>query len=449
VTPPPPEQAPEWLEAEQTDSRPPPPHDLDIERALLGAAMVDGDAAAVAASVAAGAWYSPAHQLIADAIAQLMDGGKPADLMSVWSQIRRNQMADQIGGIEGLTALREDGVPSAAKHYRSVVLDHYRARTVLDESGEMIRCAYLSDVGGAVAHAEKVLDSVMAPEGSSGIGDVVTRHLELIEARQAGGIPTVPSGLVDLDRLLCGFRPGGLYIVAARPAMGKSALSSQLTLNVANRPTPVLFATLEMSETELTDRMLATLARVDSLKIQNGELSNDEHIRVANAAARLASYPIQIMDQPEATVAEIRAEARMSRAEMVIVDYLGLVRPMGRHGNRQEEVASIARSLKTMARALNVPVMALCQLHRGVESRSEKRPELSDLRESGEIEQAADAVLMLYRDDYYDPGSLDAGLLEIGIKKNRHGPKGVVMTAFLAQYAAVVNVVHEANRRSA
>lgn len=450
----PPREEPRWTtEADQPDAGRIPPHDLTAETALLGAAMLDINAATIAAGTPPDAWYAPAHGVIADAIASLVDANNPIDTVTVWDQIKRDGMVELIGGVDVLLRIMESCPATsvtAAKRYRSIIVEHHRSRSLIAAAAEVADAAYRGDPDTALGYAEKALDSLAANDrGTVPISDAVLRHIEVVEARQSGTIPTVKSGLVDLDRLLGGFRPGGFYVLAGRPAMGKSAVACQLALNIARAGRRVLFATLEMSETELMDRFAASVGRINHTDIRDGKMDAAQWAAYHKAAGQIATWPIDVLDQAEASIPEVRADARSTKTGLIIVDYLTLVKATGKHGNRQEEVANIARGCKTMARALDVPVVALAQLHRGVEARAEKRPLLSDLRESGEIEQAADAVLMLYRDEYYDQQSADAGLIEIALAKHRHGPQGVVMAAFLAEVQAVANAAPDRNRRVA
>lgn len=421
----------------------PPPHNMEMERHLLGAAMLDEEAAAVAASLPVESWYGGGHQHAAAAIASLLEDGKPTDPVSVAERLGRDGVLDALGGLSGLNDIVSTcPAPSAAKHYRDVIEEKFGRRTVMAEADAALRAARSGSLTEAIGHLETAIDGSSAGVESSSVGDAVGRHLDLVEARQSGSIPVVATGLTDLDELLGGgLKPGGLYIGAGRPAQGKSVLGITIAANVARRGTPALLATLEMSETEVLDRMLAGAARIDSMKIQRGQLTEAEHNRVSTAAGEIGGWPFRILDTPDATVAQIRAEARRHRSGLVVVDYLGLVRATGKHGNRQEEVASVARGLKVLARAVEAPVLALCQLNRGLELRSEKRPQLADLRESGEIEQAADAVITVYRDEVYDPESEDRGLVELGLVKHRHGPQGTAFCAFLGQVQLIANAI--------
>lgn len=446
-----PREEPQWVENEPTPQptgQRLPPHDLNAEMSLLGAALMDVDAAAIAAAVPGDAWYAPAHGLIADAIADLAEKGEHVDPVTVWDQVKRMGMADQIGSTDTLVRIMTSAPgTTGVKRYRKIILEHHKARSLLAAAGEVAYAAHDGDVTTALGHLEKALDSVGTTDGGAkSIHDVAVRHLELVEARQSGQIRSVKTGLRDFDRLVGGFRPGALWIVAGRPGMGKSGLAGQFSLNVAQAGTRVLFVTIEMSEDELMDRLAANVGQVPHEHIRDGTMTVDEYDRYAAAISKVAAWPIHILDEGEVSIAQVRAECRATKAEMVIVDYLTLMQAPGKHGNRQEEVASLARGLKIMARTLDIPVIALAQLHRGVETRTEKRPVLADLRESGELEQAADGVLMLYRDEYYNPDSADKGLLELGVQKHRHGAKGLVVSAYLPQFQMVADAAHEKNR---
>lgn len=411
---------------------------------MIGAALLDADAANIAASLPLGAWYSPPHAHIASAIADLIEVGEPVEEHTVHARLLRVGLSEVSGGPATLIdAISACGAPSSARFYASSLRELHERRELMSLAGEAVLEARDGSLTVAIGYLEEGLERLNGGGSDKPVmlGDVLGDHIDLIERRHAGEVVTIPTGLVDLDALLGGLRPGELTIAAGRPGMGKTIYGGCVAVNVATAGTNVLFASLEMSTTELLDRWIGGAGRLDTTSVQRGDLDERGWTRVASAVAKLSDLPLWILDRPEASVPLIRSAARSVKAGLVVVDYLGLIKPIGRHSNRQEEVASIARSLKAMARVLDCPVLALAQLNRAVEMRSEKKPLLSDLRESGEIEQSAGVVLGLYRDDYYDPDSADHGLIEISVLKNRHGPLGFVKAAFLAQTQTITNAV--------
>jgi replicative DNA helicase len=417
------------------------PHDLETEGALIGAALLDPDAASEAATLPADAWYKQANATIASAISDLLDLGEPVEANTVHARLAGKGELDQVGGHQALIdAMAMCGASGSARFYADTLRDRLRRRQFISAATLAVEAAYSGPIEVAAGHLETGLDVVGSDSRPLKIDDLLDDHLTLLEKRHAGEVVTVPTGLVDLDLKLGGLRLGELTVAAGRPGMGKTVFGGGLALSVASTGRRSLFASLEMSTPELLDRWLGGEARIDTTDLQQGRLDAQGWGRISENIGRIGSWPIWILDRPEASVPMIRAAARAVRAEFVVVDYLGLIRPTGRHSNRQEEVASVARSLKAMARVLDCPVLCLAQLNRGVEARQEKRPLLSDLRESGEVEQSAGIVLSLYREDYYDPETADRGLIEIGILKNRHGPLGTVKAAFLGRIQRIANV---------
>lgn len=412
-----------------------PPHDVEAERALLSAAMLDQAAAEQAAAVPTDAWWHPAHQAIAGAVAALVAAGDPTDAVTVADRLARDGLLDRVGGHEGLVDLAAaGGAPSAARHYAGIITRHARLRRIIAAATEAAEAAWRHDETAALAHLEAVLDDQPnAADATTSIGDLLDDHLDLLEARGSGGTHTIPTGLAALDEIIAGLHPGELHVVAARPGVGKTALGGQIALHVADAGVPVLFASLEMSRVELTDRWLANLGHVDTTRMQRGTMTDADWHRIGVATGRLARLPITVLDDPVVTVPQIRAAARACGARLVVVDYLQLVTPTtpaGRQVNRQEEVAQVARGLKVLARTLDVAVLALAQLNRAVEARWDKRPTLADLRDSGEIEAAAGVVIGLYRPYVHDQAAHHPAETELIVLKNRHGATGTAAARF-------------------
>lgn len=437
-----PAQPPDELAARRT-AKATPPHDLDTERALLGAALTNPQAADTVADLHPAAFYSPAHAHIADAIRDLAAAGTPVDHFTVLDRLKARQLLDGGGGIQTLIDIAAaGGIPSSATAYARIIVRHAECRTVIGWAGEAALAAYSGNVDTARAHLEAALDTPdTAGDATASIGELADDHMALLDARMRGDTTATPTGLADIDRLIGGLRNGELYVVAGRPGMGKSAMGGQLALNVARNGTRVLFVTIEMSTVELIDRWLANMADVDLGRIHRGDLDEPQAARIGHALDELEELPIDIVDQANVDLATIRANARARHAQVIVIDYLQLVAAVGRVSKREEEVAEVARGAKNLARALDVPVVALAQLNRGVESRQDKRPGLADLRDSGEIENSAGIVLGLYRHDYYHPGSqMHRGEVEAIVLKNRHGAQGTAHLLFRGHLQRIANL---------
>ena len=424
-----------------------PPHNLDAERALLGALLLSRDAVAAAAEVVPGAdvFYRPAHAHIYEAITVLTARGEVADPITVADELRRRDLLDAAGGTAALVDLQADAPGTAnAAHYARIVKDHSLLRRLIGAAGSISERAYgvPEDVRKAVDEAESLVFDIARHEGEGTtaqltdlLGDTLTRIEELHD--RGSEITGTPTGYYDLDEMTAGLQPGALVVVGARPAMGKTALALGMATHAAMKDRSVLLFSLEMSKLELVQRILCAEARVDSKKIRNGRLSDADWNGIATAMGRLGDAKIWIDDNPNVSIMEIRSKARRLRSEvgslgMVVVDYIQLMTGRTSAESRQVEVAEISRGLKLLARELECPVVALAQLNRGLEQRADKRPMLSDLRESGSLEQDADVVMFLYRDEVYEPTPDNQGLAEIIVAKQRNGPTGVARLSFLA-----------------
>ena len=436
-----------------------PPYNLDAEESLLGAMLLSRDAIVAASEVGVSAddFYKPAHAHVYDAITSLYSAGEPADPVTVGEELRRAGLLADVGGPGLLVSLQvRTPATSSAARYARIVSEHALLRRLIAVAGEIAEMGYRvpDDVAEAVDRAEALVFDVaqhrvsdtMAP-----IRDLLDHSLTRLEALYEKGdaITGVPTGYQGLDELLSGLQPSSLVIVGARPATGKTAFALGMAAHAAleaNRP--VLFFSLEMSHLEITQRLLASEARVDSSRLRNGNLKEADWTKISHAIGRLAEAPLYIDDNPRATVLEIRAKARRLKSRLgdlgiVVVDYLQLM--TGRNGaeNRQVEVSEISRGLKILARELQTPVVALSQLSRNLEQRADKRPMLSDLRESGSLEQDADVVMFLYRDELYHPESPDRGTAEVAVAKHRAGPSGLDRLAFVDRYTRFCNLGHE------
>lgn len=424
-----------------------PPHNLDAERALLGALLLSRDAVAAAAEVIPGAdvFYRPAHAHIYEAVTVLTTKGEVADPITVADELRRRDLLDTAGGTAALVDLQADAPGTAnAAHYARIVRDHALLRRLIGAAGTISETAFgvPEDVRKVVDEAESLVFDIARHEGEGSmarltelLGDTLTRIEELHD--RGSEISGTPTGYHDLDEMTAGLQPGALVVVGARPAMGKTALALGMASNAALRGDhSILLFSLEMSKVELVQRILCADARVDSTKIRNGRLSDPDWNAIAASMGRLGDAKIWIDDNPNVSIMEIRSKARRLRSEigtlgMVVVDYIQLMTGRNTAESRQVEVAEISRGLKLLARELECPVVALAQLNRSLEQRADKRPMLSDLRESGSLEQDADVVMFLYRDEVYEPTPENAGLAEIIVAKQRNGPTGVAHLSFL------------------
>jgi replicative DNA helicase len=437
---------------------PVPPHNLDAEESVLGSMMLSPEAANVAFELLhAEDFYKPAHQVIFEAAAALFDGNQPIDALTVADGLRRTGDLERVGGA-GYLATLLDGVPTTANiaYYAAIVAETASRRRLL-RAGSLLG-VYAMQTERSI---DDVLDSAEAEvfrvaerqvgDGLAPVGPMLTATLERIEEMGTRGeeITGLATGFRDLDRRLAGLQPANLVVIAARPSMGKTALALNIAENVAAPPTggTVALFTLEMSREEVVLRLLSSMAGVDSHRLRTGQLTPDLWSRVVRETSHLFEMPFYVDDSSDLTVTSIRAKcrrlARKRDLALVVVDYLQLMQGPGSAENRQQEIADISRSLKNLARELHIPVIAVSQLNRALEQRENKRPRLGDLRESGAIEQDADIVLFIYRDEYYNPGSDQPGLAEINIAKHRSGAVGTVMMNFAAEFTRFRNYTSE------
>jgi replicative DNA helicase len=442
-------------ERERSASGRVPPHNLDAERSLLGAMLLSREAIGPAVEkLETDDFYRPGHQHIYDAVCALYAAGEPADPVTVAEAIERAGLLEQIGGLAYLLELQSTTpATSNSARYATIIEERALLRRLIGVAGDIAELGYSvpDDVAKALDEAESAMFALAdrrVTDTTRPLRDLLTAGLDHLEDLYDRGesITGVPSGLVDLDEQLSGIQPSSLVIVGARPAMGKSALALGIAAHVAIRAhRPVLYFSLEMGHLELTQRLLSAEAEVRSERLRNGKLSDDDWTRIHRTVGRLAEAQLFIDDNPHLTVMEIRAKARRLKSRigdlgLVVIDYLQLMSGRAAAENRQVEVAEISRGLKILARELETPVMALSQLSRNLESRSDKRPMLSDLRESGSLEQDADVVLFIYRDEIYHPDSTDQGLAELLIAKHRNGPTGSLRVAFRSSFTKFDNL---------
>ena len=432
-----------------------PPHDIEAEQAILGSMLTDKDAVIAAIEVLRDEdFYREDNKLIYTAILNLYNRAEPIDIITVKAELESMGKFDQVGGLEYLAALPEN-VPTTANanKYIKIVEEKSTLRKLIKSANEIIELGYdtTEDVEDIMGGAEKKIFDIMqnkAKKGYSPIKDVLvesfTKLEELYNRKQH--ITGVPSGFVELDYKTAGFHGSDLVLIAARPAMGKTAFALNIASNAAIRGrVPVAIFSLEMSKEQLVNRVLSSEAMVDSNKVRTGKLEENDWTKLAEAIGPLSEAEIYIDDTPGININEIRAKCRKLKLEknigMVVIDYLQLIQGTNkRNGSREQEISEISRSLKILAKELNVPVIALSQLSRAAEQRPDHRPMLSDLRESGAIEQDADIVMFLYRDDYYNKDSEKKDIAEVIIAKHRGGSTGTVELLWLGNYTKFVNL---------
>jgi len=431
---------------------PVPPQNLEAEESVLGAMMISpGAIGAVSEIVDAGDFYRESHAKIYRSALALYAKGEPVDAITLTDQLEERGELEDVGGrvrLHELAAL----VPASANasHYARIVHETATLRGLIRVGGEIARLGWErpGETGDLVDQAEQILYDLSQQRVTgewSEIESLLKESFERITALYESGVELTgtPSGFRDLDRLTSGFQPGNLIIVAARPSMGKSALALCMAANMGVRHgIPVGLFTLEMSKAEVTQRLMCSEAKVESQRLRNGKLAPDDWPRLTAACDKLAKAPIYVDDTGLLNMMEIRSKARRLKARhpdlgLIVVDYLQLLTPSQRRDSdgRVQEVSEMSRSLKILARDLDVPIVALSQLSRAVEQRTDKRPILSDLRESGSIEQDADLVAFVYRDEYYNDESDQQGLAEVILAKHRNGPTDSIKLSFLKRYA--------------
>ena len=437
-----------------------PPHNLNAEESLLGAMLLSRDAVNTAAETGIGVehFYKPAHQHVFDAMRSLLTIGEPIDPVTVADELRRVGLLDEIGGLDFLLQLQNSTpVIGNVGRYAKIVLDTASLRRLIGVASEIAEIAYTEpdDVTKALDEVESRVFAVAEQrvvDSTKPLRELLEEASDELEKRFESKVQLtgVPTGFADLDAKILGLQKSSLVIVGARPAMGKTAFALNVATNVAQKSgLPVLIFSLEMSHSELTMRILSSEAGVESSKLRTGNLSVSEWTLINNAIGRLDQQLIFLDDNPRVTVMEIRAKARRLKARyggigLIVIDYLQLMSGSGAE-NRQLEVSEISRNLKILAREMEVPVMALSQLSRQLETRQDKRPQLSDLRESGSLEQDADIVMFLHRPEMFrnDKGeaaeNAEKGIAEVILSKHRAGPTGTVKLVFLAETTRFAN----------
>lgn len=433
-----------------------PPQDIEAEQAVIGSMLTDQEAVnAAVETLKPEDFYREDNKIIYSALLNLYNKAQAIDIITLKSELSAMGKLDAIGGLEYIAELPEK-VPTTSnvERYIKIVEEKSMLRNLIKAANDIIDAGYdqTEDVEDIMDEAEKKIFNVVQNReqniGFASISDVLvesfTKLEELYNSKQT--VTGIPTGFADLDRKTAGLHGSELILVAARPAMGKSAFALNIGTYAATRAkVPVAIFNLEMSKDQLANRILCSEALVDSNHVRTGELTDDELAKLAEASGELSQAPIYICDTPGISVMEIRARCRKLKMEknigLIIIDYLQLIQGSAKNANnRVQEIAEISRSLKILAKELNVPVIALSQLSRAVEARDDHRPMLSDLRESGSIEQDADIVMFLYRDDYYNQESNKKNIAEVIIAKQRAGETGTVELAWVGQYTKFGNL---------
>jgi len=444
------------------------PNDIAAEQAVLGSVLIDPQLMDMLQErLTPASFHAAKHQKIFRRMMDLATEGNPIDVLTLVAKLVEHDEAAIVGGVSYLTRLASS-VPTTAntEHYAGIVLEKFLLRQSIEASMALIQQAATSGdpdkiIAGLQDTATRLGDMAAPKKDFTRLGDVLMDVYEEAEERYENrnedrGITGLPSGFDDLDRMTAGFQKSDLIIVAARPSVGKTAFALNIAQNVGvkTKETVAVFS-LEMSDKQLAKRLLCSESRVDASRMRTGYFEEGDWEKMTNGISHLAESNVFLDDTPGLNVYEIRAKCRRLKKEhglgMIIIDYLQLIAGRGRGDNRQQEVSEISRMLKQLARELDVPVIALSQLSRGVEQRQDKRPMMSDLRESGSIEQDADIVAFLYRDDYYDKESEKKNIIEIIIAKQRNGPVGTVELVFLKQFNKFVNLTraNEQQKRGA
>lgn len=426
-----------------------PPQNLEAEKAVLSAILIENDAVhAVYTEIKPDDFYHPAHRMLYEAMIALKDANVPVDLHTLSEHLASRNLLEAVGGAVALAEL-VDYEPHAANvlHHARIVRDKATKRRLISVATEIVELGYdgAEDAGPLLDAAEsRIFEITQATSRPSfrSLHDEMQDTFDYVEAlmHRGGELTGLPTGYPDLDEMTGGLQPGELIIVAARPSMGKTALALNIARNAAvDHGKKVAVFSLEMTTRSLVLRLLAAEARIDSSAFRRGFIAHSDHTRLVTAAGRLASANIWIDDGSAATLLEIKAKSRRLKAErgldLVVVDYLQLAHCDGAVERREQEISEISRGLKGLAKELDIPVLTLSQLNRGPEARADKRPMLADLRESGAIEQDADLIGFIYRDEVYNKESEDEGIAELIIAKQRNGPTGAIRLRFEGRFA--------------
>ena len=434
-----------------------PPQNLDAEMAVLGSMLIDEEAIPVAAeALTSQSFYKDSHRKIFEAVLNLYNNNRPVDMITVSDELKRAGLLDQVGGATGLTDL-VNCVPTAANisHYAGIVKEKSILRSLITNATQIVGLSYESDgnVDELLDRAERLIFEISENKKEAAflpLKDIIKDSIDTIDRlyQNKSHVTGIPTGFVDFDNRTAGLQISDLVVIAGRPAMGKSSFALSIAEHAGViEKIPMAFFSLEMSKEQLVQRMLCSHARVDAHKVRTGYIAPSDWPKLTAAAGKLSEANIFIDDTAAISVMELRTKARRLKAQhniqMVVLDYLQLMRGSSmREENRQQEISDISRSLKALARELNVVVVAISQLSRAVEMRTDHRPQLSDLRESGAIEQDADLVVLILREEYYNPKPENIGVAEVIIAKQRNGPTGSLNMSFIKEYTKFENLAH-------
>ncbi len=435
-----------------------PPQNLEAEQGVLGSMLLDRDAIARAIEgLRADDFYRDAHRVIFQAMVELFERGEPVDLITVTNRLAANGKLDDVGGATFIASL-PNAVPTAANvdFYANIVLEKSMLRALISAGTHIAAMGYdgADDVAAMIDHAEKLVFGIASRrsvQDFEAIKEILKQSFEKIDKRyqEQGNVTGIETGFSDFDMQTSGFQPADMIIVAARPSVGKTTLCLNIASHAAVvNKVPVAIFSLETSKEQLVERILCSEAQVDNTRLRRGYLADEDWRKLARAMGSLSEAPIFIDDSATMSVIEMRAKARKLKAEhglgLIVIDYIQMIQSYKRTENRTQELSEIARSIKSLAKELEVPIIAISQLSRAVEALGQKRPMLSHLRESGEIEQVSDLVVFLYREDYYDQEKAQKenkeNICELIIAKHRNGPIGTVELYFHKEYSRFANL---------
>ncbi|ACK69782.1 replicative DNA helicase [Gloeothece citriformis PCC 7424] len=430
-----------------------PPQNVEAEELILGGILFDPRAIGrVADLLNPDIFYVKSHGDIYHAAHTLHLQGKPTDLMTVSAYLEDQHLLEKIGGLSRLAQLIERTVSAAnIDRYAAIIIDKYLRRQLINAGRDIVTLGHdtTTELESVFEESEKKIFNLTQKRPQEGLIQIADplmnafTEMELMQQKLL--LPGIPSGFYDLDAMTSGFQRSDLIIVAGRPSMGKTSFALNIAYNIAKDKNGIAIFSLEMSKEQLAQRLLASEAQIDSNRLRSGRFGQNEYEKLARALGTISDLPIYINDQGNISVAQMRSQIRRLQSEkkvelgLVLIDYLQLMEGSG-SDNRVQELSRITRSLKALAREVNAPVIALSQLSRAVEARTNKRPMMSDLRESGSIEQDADLIIMLYRDEYYHPDSHDRGIAEVIITKHRNGPTGQVKLLFKPEFTQFLNL---------
>ena len=431
-----------------------PPQNIEAEQSVLGSMLLDKELISVVLEILKKEdFYREDHAEIYDAIIDLFEKAEPIDIITVAEQLKVRGSLEKIGGLEYITNIATGmHTTSNAKYYANIVEEKSILRKLIKASSEIMSISYeaAEEVTVILDKAEKSIFNILQKRNTKGfyhVKEILVETFNRLEElyNNKDFVTGIPSGFIDLDYKTSGFQNSDLVLIAARPAMGKTALALNIAQHAAvYKKIPVAIFSLEMSKDQLVNRLLCSEALIDSQKMRTGNLEDDDWDKIAHTLGPLSEAPIYIDDTPGISIMEIRAKCRRLKLEkdlgLIVIDYLQLMQGKGRIENRQQEISEISRSLKILAKEINVPVITLSQLSRAPDARTDHRPVLSDLRESGAIEQDADMVIFIYRDDYYNPETEKKNIAEIIISKHRNGSTGTVELIWLGQYTKFGNL---------